>query len=115
MSNTMRIKSEDPKSQGPFVIIDKADFDKNIHTEFKGKGKVEEAEPEVDSPVFSSKAVEKLAAQLINDGGLSAEAFTELKGTGKGDKITKADLEAAVEDAPGEYDGASDEDDDFED
>lgn len=33
---TIRVKSSDPESQGPFVVINKTDFDPAVHTEFKG-------------------------------------------------------------------------------
>jgi hypothetical protein len=40
--STMKVKSSHPKSQGPFVVIDAADFDPKKHVEYapeKAEGK----------------------------------------------------------------------------
>lgn len=101
---TMKIVSENPKSQGPFILINKEDFDAKIHKEFKGKAK--KAETEVyDEEAYASVAAVKAAEKA----GLTSDQIT---GTGKDDKITAADVKRAVEAAK---EAQTDEDDADED
>lgn len=113
---TMRIVSENPKSQGPFILINKEDFDPKTHKEFKGKGKAKEAKSEdktFDEEVFSSKA----AAAAAEKAGLTPDQITP---TGTGDKITAADVKVAAKaaeeaDMDDEDENEDDEDDEDED
>jgi len=95
---TVKIVSSHPASQGPYIEINKGDYDAKIHTLYDVSGKLENNldKPEVkaqadetDSP-FSSPAAEKLAF----DFNISAASIV---GTGKNGKITKPDVEKAIE------------------
>lgn len=44
---TVRVKSTHPESQGPFIVVNKADFDPSIHTEFKAGKAAEKSDDEV--------------------------------------------------------------------
>lgn len=114
---TMYIKSENPDSQGPCILINKDDFDPDKHEEYKGKVPVGDAKeapttgipanvpPPPPAPVKSEAPKEddddgevKFTANSVKE--LADEAGLELepgKGSGKGGKYTKADVEAAIE------------------
>lgn len=34
----IKVKSSDPKSQGPYVVINEADFDPKVHKKYEDKG-----------------------------------------------------------------------------
>ena len=99
------------KDQGDFVTINKADFDEKKHKLYQGKvpegapPKAEEPEekPPVDGLNFASKAARDKAVESGLD-------FSKVKGSGKDDAITAADVDAAIKasEEP-EIDFASDE------
>lgn len=60
--NTIKIQSSDPASQGPFVIINVADFDPAIHQPYDGESE-DLLQGAVKSGVLVPSASELLAAQ----------------------------------------------------
>lgn len=98
IAETVKIVSAHPASQGAYIEINKGDYDAKIHTLYDVSGKHEnnadkpetkEEANEADSP-FSSPAAEKLAF----DFNIPAASIV---GTGKNGKITKPDVEKAIE------------------
>lgn len=80
---TVKIKSSNPESQGPFIEINESDFDPKIHELF-------------DAPVKAAGAPVALSAtaqKLVDDNGLDV---TKIVGTGKDGSITVADVKAAI-------------------
>jgi pyruvate/2-oxoglutarate dehydrogenase complex dihydrolipoamide acyltransferase (E2) component len=95
---TVRIVSSHPASQGDFIEINERDYDAKIHTLYNVSSvhspasrtvEVKAEAVETDSP-FSSPAAEKLAFDFNIDPA-------SIVGTGKNGKITKPDVEKAIE------------------
>lgn len=88
---TIKIKSTDEKSQGKFVEINKADFDKKKHVIY---------ETIVGTPAPYVPPVETEEAFASDEASKSAEEagldIKEIKGTGKNGKINVGDVKAAV-------------------
>lgn len=55
MSNTIKIKSSHPETQGEFVIIDEKDFDEKVHEKFDGEA---EEKPAKQRGARGKKAVQ---------------------------------------------------------
>lgn len=47
---TVRVKSTDPASQGPYVLMNEGDFDPQIHALYEDELAEVEADPEPDQP-----------------------------------------------------------------
>ena len=120
----MRVESSHPESQGPFVTIDRANFDPKIHKEYKAKAPAAPAAfippapvvptapapvapaapaapapyvaPTVPSEVTNEEAFSSTEAiKAAEDAGLTSGDIT---GTGKDGKIKIGDVRKAIED-----------------
>lgn len=47
---TVRVKSTDPASQGPYVVMNEGDFNPQIHALYEDETVIVEADPELNQP-----------------------------------------------------------------
>jgi len=99
---TIKIESSDAKTQGDYLLINKEDYNADVHKLYVGDVKPPTAVKPLVTTVKFSKEAEKLALEA----GLNID---DIVGGGRGGNIRVADVTAAIEAAKPSVDFASDE------